>query len=144
MPKEKRFKSNARWPEGTCDHSDNVTEDTHLTHKGAASVCRILEREGFGGEQEIYPLEVWVSRLDWVRVAQEDEEKTVWRDAVKNPPTNTNEVLVTDGKGEYAIAWYGTFSNEWLVDGGRLEASNYDGGCSIRLDETVTKWIPLP
>lgn len=62
----KRFKSNAEWPKGTCDFLDNVSEDKHSTYEEAKAVCSMLERDGHGGDGEIFPLRTWVSRRSWV------------------------------------------------------------------------------
>jgi hypothetical protein len=54
------FKSFAQWPEGTCDFSNNISEDKHQTRSAAQSVCTALERDGFGGDGKIFPVKTWV------------------------------------------------------------------------------------
>ena len=58
-----KWKSCAEWPKGTCDFSFNVTTDTHDTKEQADCVCRMLRNNGFGGEDEIYPIKTWVEEL---------------------------------------------------------------------------------
>jgi len=58
----KRYHSNAQWPDcvalGT---SDNSSTDSHYTKKEAESICKMLERDGFGGDGLIFPIKTWVS-----------------------------------------------------------------------------------
>lgn len=56
-----KTKSFAKWPEGTTGLSDDTTFDTHETESAAAAVCRMLERDGFGGEGKIFPLMTWTA-----------------------------------------------------------------------------------
>jgi hypothetical protein len=54
--------SNAQWPEGTiCQRrAADKTTDFHLTEAAALAVCRMLERDGLGGEGKVFPLRTWV------------------------------------------------------------------------------------
>ena len=54
--------SNAQWPEGSiCQRRANdKTTDYHLTEAAARAVCRMLERDGLGGEGKVFPLRTWV------------------------------------------------------------------------------------
>jgi hypothetical protein len=59
-----RWKSCAQWPDGLlsfgyADHN-NTTTDLHDTMEQAEAVCRMLEREGLGGERIHFPLKTWV------------------------------------------------------------------------------------
>ena len=58
----KRFKSNALWPEGAVrqKRAKNKTCDFHETEAAASAVCRMLERDGLGGEGKIFPIKTWV------------------------------------------------------------------------------------
>ena len=57
------YQSNAEWPEGVYKDSFgiNVSSDTHSTRDTAVSVCKRLEKEGFGGEGKHFPIRTWVS-----------------------------------------------------------------------------------
>ena len=66
-----------------------------------------------------------------------------WIDVNDRLPENTGEVLVTDGRGSYAVAWLGG-DLLWGAAVDMLDASNWDGGCTIELDETVTHWAEIP
>lgn len=52
-------KSIAIWP-ASLGLPDNKSEDTHATWDKAASVVRLLKRDGYGGEGKIFPLEAYV------------------------------------------------------------------------------------
>lgn len=55
--------SNALWPAGVCstEHGNNITSDDHGTAEAAQHVCRALQRNGFGGGRQHFPLYTWVS-----------------------------------------------------------------------------------
>lgn len=55
-----RYKSCAKWPEGTCDFSNNVTRVVEPDKVAAEIVCKKLERSGFGGEGKVFPLKTWI------------------------------------------------------------------------------------
>lgn len=59
------FKSVAKWPhpEVTLGNADNTSEDTHGTRGAAEAVCERLERFGFGGDRQIFPLETRVEEV---------------------------------------------------------------------------------
>lgn len=59
------FTSNAKWPKEVSVSGDgrNVSTDQHHTKKGAQAVCDALERNGFGGEGKIFPIETWVEQV---------------------------------------------------------------------------------
>jgi hypothetical protein len=53
-----RWRSIACWPaevQGLGNH-DNMSQDEHPDEEAAQAVCRMLERDGFGGEGKIFPL----------------------------------------------------------------------------------------
>ena len=54
--------SNAQWPKGLiCQRRANdKTTDFHPTEAAARAVCRMLERDGLGGEGKVFPLRTWV------------------------------------------------------------------------------------
>jgi hypothetical protein len=57
-----KWDSFAEWPKGSIVQSraNDITTDTHLTEPAAQAVCRMLERDGLGGEGKIFPLRTWV------------------------------------------------------------------------------------
>ena len=59
------YKSIAEWPEGTCKNSFGKSEssDTHQSKEAAEAVCKMLERDGYGGMGEIFPLKTKVVEL---------------------------------------------------------------------------------
>ena len=56
-----RWKSFAEWDEAvfTNSYGQNITEDIHPTERAALSVCKRLNREGFGGERQHFPIRTW-------------------------------------------------------------------------------------
>ena len=58
----KPWTSCAEWPEGHIVNPErpNVTTDGHDTKEQAEGVCRLLEREGLGGERCHFPVRTWV------------------------------------------------------------------------------------
>jgi len=57
------WQSNAEYgPEHGFDN--NTTTDTHQTREQAEGVCRLLQREGLGGERIHFPIHTWVSKVD--------------------------------------------------------------------------------
>lgn len=62
---KKRFRSHAQWPKGAVrqQRAANHTTDGHETEAAAQAVCRMLERDGLGGEGEIFPLKTWTEDL---------------------------------------------------------------------------------
>jgi len=58
----KKFKSVAIWPTGVGIH---ITEssDTHDTREQAEAVCKMLRRDGFGGDGKIFPIETRVEEV---------------------------------------------------------------------------------
>lgn len=62
-PDPKVWESCAKWPAtvvGLGD-PDNVSRDKHSTREAAETVCRMLVRDGFGGDHKVFPLKVWVA-----------------------------------------------------------------------------------
>ena len=61
----KTWTSNAQWPEGSvCQvRANNTSTDSHLTKAAAQAVCRMLERDGLGGEGKVFPLRTWVEDI---------------------------------------------------------------------------------
>lgn len=57
-----KWTSNAQWPKGSiCQRRANdKTTDSHLTEAAAGAVCRMLARDGLGGEGKVFPLRTWV------------------------------------------------------------------------------------
>ena len=57
---EMRYKSCAKWPEGTCPYSNDVTRVVEYNEDVAKGVCRALEQNGYGGEGKVFPFKTWV------------------------------------------------------------------------------------
>ncbi len=53
-PGSARWKSKALWPDG------ETSSDEHDTEAQARAVCKILNRDGMGGLQEVFPTKTWV------------------------------------------------------------------------------------
>lgn len=60
-----RYQSNALWPADvyTSMYGDHISTDTHDTIEQARGVCAGLERHGFGGNRQHFPLRTWVSAV---------------------------------------------------------------------------------
>ena len=57
-----------------------------------------------------------------------------WFNAQKTPPEHFHEVLVSDGLGSYAVAWYKPGAKTWHASDDLLYAENYDGRCHISIE----------
>lgn len=55
------FRSHAKWPEG-CPVS--TSSDKHNSKEEALGVCRLLEKEGFGGEGKFFPTSTFVTEME--------------------------------------------------------------------------------
>ncbi len=57
------YHSCAQWPAGLLNFAyeghDNTTRDRHTTKEQADGVCRLLRRNGLGGERVHFPVRVW-------------------------------------------------------------------------------------
>ena len=54
--------SNAEWPPEAYEsgrEGDHTTKDTHDTEGQAQGVCNMLEKNGFGGRKEYFPIRTW-------------------------------------------------------------------------------------
>ncbi len=56
------YTSNAKWPKGTCDFSNNISTDKHGTKEQAEGICRMLEEGGFGLDGKVFPIKTWVEK----------------------------------------------------------------------------------
>jgi len=57
-----RYKSKAQWKKEDFEYFGNkdlISEDTHDTKEQAEAVCRLLERDGFGGNGKFFPIRTW-------------------------------------------------------------------------------------
>jgi hypothetical protein len=57
-----KYKSIAQWDKNQVKYLgnvDNISEDTHDTKEQAEAVCRLLERDGFGGNGKFFPIRTW-------------------------------------------------------------------------------------
>jgi len=61
----KEWTSNAEWPEGQImqRRAMGKTIDYHETESAAKAVCRMLKRDGLGGEGKIFPIRTWVDNI---------------------------------------------------------------------------------
>jgi len=59
------WQSNAQWPKECYVgmYGDSVSTDTHRDLAGAIAVCVALEKEGFGGDSEYYPIKTWWNKV---------------------------------------------------------------------------------
>ena len=55
----------AEWPEGVYSnvYDEPISEDTHRTEGAAKAVCRALERDGFGGDRQHFPVRTWTKEV---------------------------------------------------------------------------------
>jgi len=56
--------SNAEWPEGAGvlnSYGERKSQDSHQTERAALSVCKMLEKDGLGGNGVIFPIRTWAS-----------------------------------------------------------------------------------
>lgn len=70
-----------------------------------------------------------------------------WISVEDELPNRYQKVFVADiynGEIYYFAAARHLENNCFCAETDGLEASNYDGGASIRLDMKVTHWMPLP
>ena len=58
-----KYRSNAQWPLDVYKgmFGDGISSDDHQTAEMAQSVCKGLEKDGFGGEGKHFPIKTWVS-----------------------------------------------------------------------------------
>ncbi len=72
------FKSIAVWPHPAVQlgNTANESDDTHDTREEAEAVCRMLRREGFGGEGKIFPLS---TRVEELPATQMEASNAIWR-----------------------------------------------------------------
>ena len=61
-PISKMWQSCAQWPTDVYSGTDGngMSTDKHVTKERAKAVCRILEKNGFGGAGKSYPIKTWV------------------------------------------------------------------------------------
>jgi len=59
---DKMYTSNAQWDLEVYSGSkgDGITTDNHSSQKEAQSVCDMLEKKGFGGDERAFPIRTWV------------------------------------------------------------------------------------
>ncbi len=59
------YKSCAEWPKETYTnkYGNSISTDKHGSEEEAQSICRGLEREGFGGQGKVFPLKTWVEKI---------------------------------------------------------------------------------
>lgn len=56
-----KYKSCAQWHPGHVYYPvKDITTDIHDTKEQAEAVCRMLERDGLGGERIHFPIKTWV------------------------------------------------------------------------------------
>lgn len=67
------FKSCANWPKGTFSAIGDKSEDTHQSLEAAVAICKLLRKQGAGGDGVSFPLATWVEEYQgnekgWVKV----------------------------------------------------------------------------
>jgi hypothetical protein len=55
-----RYESWAEWPPIHPAAPNEQSADTHDTQEKAEAVCKMLERDGLGGERKVFPIRTWV------------------------------------------------------------------------------------
>lgn len=60
----KIWKSCAWWPAECCPAIGNYSEDEHYSKEEADGVCRLLHRNGFGGDGQFFPVKTEVVAID--------------------------------------------------------------------------------
>ena len=80
---EKTHRSHARWAEGvyTSAKGDTISTDDHHSEAAAHAVCLRLQRDGFGGDGQFFPIETWVTPIPFED--QYPEEAQVLMDICK-------------------------------------------------------------
>jgi len=60
------WKSFAEWDKEvyTNMYGKPISEDTHSTREQAQAICGMLERDGFGGDNEHYPIRTWTEKIE--------------------------------------------------------------------------------
>lgn len=61
-----RYRSIAVWPDTIKVGNvagKNESDDIHDTEEQAAAVCKMLERDGYGGDREVFPLSTRVEPI---------------------------------------------------------------------------------
>lgn len=61
-----RYRSCAKWPKEVYSGADGscISTDTHDFESEALSVCRLLEKDGFGGDRRFFPEKTWVEPIE--------------------------------------------------------------------------------
>lgn len=59
----KQYKSIAEWDYSNHQFMNEFTVDFHETEEQAKAVCKMLERDGFGGKGVIFPIKTWVEKI---------------------------------------------------------------------------------
>lgn len=73
-----KYLSFAEWPEGTCRNRFGlpISQDTHETKEAAEGVCRLLEREGYSGQRQAFPIRTW-TEPETMEIEREESRKRV-------------------------------------------------------------------
>lgn len=60
-----KWQSVAKWPypQVRLGNSDNTSTDTHNSKEEALEVIALLKKDGFGGNRNIFPVDVYVQQL---------------------------------------------------------------------------------
>ena len=51
-----KYVSMAKWPAGSVMPTEYISSDEHPTRELAEGVCKMLERDGLGGEKKHFPI----------------------------------------------------------------------------------------
>lgn len=68
-----KYLSHAEWPEGVCRDMFGKphSQDTHESEEAAEKICRLLEREGYAGQGEYFPIRTW-TEPETAEIAREE------------------------------------------------------------------------
>lgn len=96
----KKFTSNAKWPENKYTKLlafDNyITSDKHETAEQAQAVCEALEKDGLGGEGNVYPSETYVRPITTVAMVGIPNDRGLHVVCSANDKNTINHVIVGD------------------------------------------------
>lgn len=73
-----KYLSHAEWPEGVCRDMFGKphSQDTHESQSAAEKICRLLERDGYAGQGEYFPIRTW-TEPESMEIAREEARQMV-------------------------------------------------------------------
>lgn len=94
------FKSIAVWPDtikvGNVE-GKNESVDTHETKGQAEGVCRLLERQGFGGDGKVFPISTRVEPVPRVVITYGNDFRECWQTENYYVPVLNSGLLIPIG-----------------------------------------------